>query len=126
MNKTVFHKFELSPYPRKLWVVVTDDVNPINKKFYNRDNDAAKLQKEQIDGRAVTARVTDKKTGEYGFIVIFTEKEYLTIKTIAHEAFHVCDMLIEDVGMRYVYNTGNEHVAYLIGYIADCIESVKK
>lgn len=43
------------------------------------------------------------------------------ISDIAHEAFHAADFIAEYVGMEYKEGSGNEHVAYLIGFIVDFI-----
>lgn len=43
----------------------------------------------------------------------------INVATTAHECFHIADMLLEIKGMEYKPESGNEHMAYLIGYLVD-------
>lgn len=43
----------------------------------------------------------------------------------AHEAFHVVDFVADACGLDYVRNTGNEHIAYLIGRVVELFEDWK-
>ena len=50
----------------------------------------------------------------------------LSVPTLCHESFHCADFIFERVGMHIAENTGNEHMAYLIGWISgrifDCLD----
>lgn len=50
-----------------------------------------------------------------------TEKGTVSIRSAAHEAYHVADFVKEWVEMEYKYNSANEHIAYLVGHVCECI-----
>lgn len=65
---------------------------------------------------------------DHRVFAMFIEKRGGSIdaSTVAHECFHIADMILEVKGMQYKEESGNEHVAYLIGYLVDkvfdCLE----
>lgn len=48
----------------------------------------------------------------------------ISIPVIAHECFHVVDMILEKKGVQYKEGSGNEHVAYFLDWmvskVLDC------
>lgn len=50
----------------------------------------------------------------------------INVASCAHEAFHVADFIADRVGLVVSEGTGNEHMAYLIGWITnkifDCLD----
>lgn len=56
-----------------------------------------------------------------GVLVLFSPYK-LNATTYAHEAFHVVDFLVDSLGLDYVKNTGNEHIAYMIAYVVSLFE----
>lgn len=50
----------------------------------------------------------------------------INVADMAHEAFHIADFIADKVGLFTQYETGNEHMAYLIGHISqrvfDCLD----
>ena len=118
-------EYELIPYPRKLWVEILSEetINKIIKDFVYTDN--TKITKDDFEvGGASTKDVINKK-GNYGILVVFSP-EAINSPTFAHEAFHVVDFIVDACGLDYVRNTGNEHIAYLIGYVVRLFEDWKK
>jgi hypothetical protein len=49
------------------------------------------------------------------------EKGKIEMTDAAHESFHAADFLLDSVGMEYSHDTGNEHMAYLIGWMMGCV-----
>lgn len=45
----------------------------------------------------------------------------LDMTDCAHESFHVADFILDNKGMEYCHDTGNEHMAYLIGWVMGCV-----
>ena len=60
--------------------------------------------------------------------VMFVEKlgDCLNVATVAHECYHIADMLLEKKGVQYKAGSGNEQMAYLLDYLVgrafDCLE----
>lgn len=50
-----------------------------------------------------------------------TEDGKLDMTDCAHESFHIADLMLDMVGMEYTHDTGNEHIAYLIGWTMGCV-----
>lgn len=100
-----YKQFKLDPY--LCWLRVYIDRGAFEKAF---DVDAS-------DCSACTIR------GEkcYAVFIPATENGTVSIRSAAHEAYHIADFIVEDKGMVYVKNSDNEHVAYLVGRIAECI-----
>lgn len=49
------------------------------------------------------------------------EEGKLDMTDCAHESFHVADFILDSKGMEYCHETGNEHMAYLIGWVMGCV-----
>jgi hypothetical protein len=118
-SKVKVHEFDPVIYPVKLWVVNQD----VYHKF------------EHLDGSPLNSFVSDtsicssynrcimrKCSKNYGFLVTIQKINDLQVSNIAHEAAHIARFMWEHLGEEY---TGKEADAYLIGWIAGCIEKVK-
>ena len=115
-------KYNLEPYPRELYVEILSEESKKNiiNKFYTVNGE--NINPEEFNNYAAgVIRVINKKTQNYGYVVVFRPNN-INISNISHEAYHLADALLEDTGMEYNYNSGNEHIAYLVGYIADLIQ----
>ena len=117
------HEFDMGIYPRKLWVVKTN--NPILIRDFFYDGDGAELSGNQTFDNisAFVLKVIQKETMDFGYIVCVIQK--IGISTIAHEATHVTLLMCEDLGLQITNDTSNEHIAYLNGWISDKIWRVK-
>ena len=115
IKKKILGYFEYDPviYPRKLWVHIGYDLKELAPKaFYNVVID------ENKDYRGVEyGEVVRKSDDKYGILVSFPNRKYMTMDVCAHEASHVCDDLEKATGLEH----GGESSAYLIGWIASCI-----
>lgn len=124
INKPVIHEFDPIIYPRKLWIMITD--NPKDIEEYFEDEKGRKLDYESFKNRrASTMSAIRKDTDDFGVLIVFHKEEYLTISTIAHESFHVADWFCDILGLDCEREKSNEHIAYLIGWVAQCCEKVK-
>ena len=119
IKKKTLGYFEYDPviYPRKLWVHIGDDFKELAQKaFYNVVID------ENKDYRGVEyGEVVRKSDDKYGILVSFPNRKYMTMEICAHEASHVCDDLEKATGLEH----GGESSAYLIGWIASCINKAR-
>ena len=61
--------------------------------------------------------VIRKSDDKYGILVSFPKRKDMTMDICVHEASHVCDDLEKATGLEH----GGESSAYLIGWIASCI-----
>lgn len=52
--------------------------------------------------------------------------ESISVPDCAHESYHAADFVFDRCGIEYKEESGNEHMAYLIGWIThkifDCLE----
>lgn len=65
--------------------------------------------------------------GDMHIYVPMDEEGAVVMSDLAHEAFHVADFIADKVGLEYIHGTGNEHIAYLVGYVVDhVLELVSK
>lgn len=51
-------------------------------------------------------------------IFIDADESFLNISDVCHESFHAADYVFDRAGMIYNPQSGNEHAAYLIGWIS--------
>ena len=65
------------------------------------------------------------KDGYLGNLVVFPKKKDMTMKNICHEAFHVLSSINDACDLERIYNGRNEHQAYLMGWICDCINKAR-
>ena len=49
----------------------------------------------------------------------------MTMRNISHEAFHVLSSINDACDLERMYNGRNEHQAYLMGWICDCINKAR-
>ena len=115
-------KYNLELYPRAIYVEILSEESKtdIINKFYTINGDDIDFS-DFNNYSAGVLRVIKKSTKELAYIAVF-KPENISISNIAHEAYHVADALLEDTGMEYNYNSGNEHIAYLVGYVASLID----
>jgi hypothetical protein len=118
-----FKFFDTYIYPWKLWVYVGNDFKLLSDQFYG-GYEKEVLRTDFIKGHeAVTYIVQEKTSGQYGSLIATESKKWLTTGLIAHESTHAARDLWSHVRED---TTGIEADAYLVGYIANCIEMCKK
>jgi len=111
VNKNIqFHQFNPVIYPRKLWVVITNNIQVINDKFHHEYNIEPDFSSKC---EAMVFDVSLKDTLEMGVIAVFTSKKSMTVKTISHEAVHVASSIFYSCKM----NIGFDEVRMSIMHI---------
>lgn len=119
----MIHEFDPVLYPIRLWVSITNDLTEVRGRFvYLGTTDEFDYKMTPKVG-AFMQMVTSKETGFMGALVVFKDKKYCTTKLIAHEATHVSREIWEHLNE---IKTGFEADAYLVGWVAECIEKVKR
>ena len=120
--KTIIHEFDPVVYPVKLWVTIAPDLDELSERFvYYPSGDKIETKEADIFV-AFTYRVKNRQTGHLGILVSFVSKKYCTVKNLTHEATHAARDIWKHLGEN---ETGTEADAYLVGWIAECIEKVK-
>lgn len=124
MSKTKVHEFHPQIYPRRLWVIKGGSLGDIKDMFSQRDG--KELDVGDYDYDALTYSVMLKDTKKFGELIWFTdEKSIKQEKVIMHESAHAAMDIFRDIGAE-VDIDNQEPFAYLAGWIADCIDQVKR
>lgn len=105
-----YKQFKLDPYT--CWLRVYIDREAFEK-----------FTGEETDGMGAA---TFRDNGLFAVFIPADESGRVNIRSAAHEAYHVADFLLEHVWMEYKHNSGNEHVAYLVGHICERIVDAAK
>ena len=124
-NKSIvkFHKFKCDLYPFNLVVVITNNETAINEQFKEENGEEISDLPESCE--ALTMNVRERKTNAQTSLIVFRKREYMTTEIMCHESFHAMQDIAEKIGLTFHNNDANEHMAYLIGWIADCCQQVK-
>lgn len=121
-NKVTIHQFDPIIYPRKLWVVFTDNSEILKKHFDTECEYEEAMEKCE----AFVFSCSHKESYKLGVCIVFLKHKYVNIKNIAHESVHIASQIFADCNMTMGFDNGNdEHFAYLVGWAADCINQVK-
>ena len=123
MKKAIIHQFDPQIYPVKLWVSITSNLSAIEERFVDFPSGDRMELGETEDFRAFTQKVAQKEDGVIGVIVVFKLRKYCVISTISHEATHVARLVWEHLREG---ETGMEADAYLVGWICECIDKVRR
>lgn len=111
-------------YPRKLWVVTEPIETELNETFgfFDLGGNEIMCDISILEGKAgCTCLCYEKSTQDKGVMVFMDNKE---VRTIAHESVHVADAVFEqlDITTQGFTDGGNEAYAYMVGWVAKCIE----
>jgi hypothetical protein len=121
-KKIKIHRFDPEIYPFKLWIAITHNVKVFPERFTGLKYKGNIFENSLDNREACTFYVEEKETTYKGVLILFSDKQYTTMKTVAHEATHAARMLWDHIGETA---TGEEADAYLVGWIAKCIDEVK-
>lgn len=116
------HEFDPVIYPFKLWVVISKDTECVKSKFLRYPKRKELSFKSKVEYDACVDTVMNKETSMIGFLVYFRDIKACKVGIAAHEATHVSDKAWKHIGER---KKGVEANAYLVEWIAECIEKVK-
>lgn len=101
-------------YPRKLWVYTGYRLSEVCDVFED-------LVPEKDYMGITYEESVRKQDGEIGILVAFDTICHMSIENIAHEASHVVDVVETSLGIDH----GGESTAYLLGWVAKCIDMAK-
>ena len=125
MSKCKVHEFDPQIYPRKLWVVKGGDVDSLKDMFTQTDGKELDF-KEVSQCLAITCNVMMKDERRLlGELIYFTSAKQMNAENISHESAHAAMDILGDIGAE-VDIENQEPFAYLAGWIADCIDQVKR
>lgn len=121
MGKSSGKIFEFDPliYPRKIWICYNVKGKTL-KTYFGSDID-------NMDGNDASVyrglrREANKKLGTF---IRFESKKTMTTSNIAHESVHAALDILDELG-SFVSSVNQEPFAYLVGYIAECCDAVKR
>ena len=117
------HEFDPVIYPIKLYVAVGEISKTLSENFVRYDNGSEIQPMDDSMGLAVTEKVRHKDTNKYGVAIIFGRKKDMNINYICHESVHAAKYMFEHINAEI---EPHEPFEYLTGWIAECIETVKK
>lgn len=120
-------EYDMQIYPRKLWVAVNTSLKEINSKFFQKGDDLSESQFSELieKNRAVVfPNITTKRNRYFGILVVILKND-IGIKTIAHESYHVTNLIMTNLGEEPKGDL--EQNAYLLGWVAEKIhETMQK
>ena len=117
-KKTVVYEFDTAIYPCLIWVSAQQEKEGLSDIFIGEIEELG-------EGYHADVSIMNKKEGgRFGILIRAHSKKNLTTKVIAHEAYHAAQEIFHYVGSVANYED-QEPFAYLLGYIAECIEYVK-
>lgn len=116
MRKRGYYEYGNEVYPRKLWVHIGKDL----PELISAEFDGCDPPDGEYEGVAYD-KVSRKADGRYGVLVSFKCVKGMTMKVCCHEASHACDAIEAGIGMDH----GGEASAYLMGWIASCINKAR-
>lgn len=122
-KKTIFHEFHNGVYPSTVTITITNNLSSIANIYLNGDGTEITDLPEQCDALCFEAVKKDGK--ERTDIIIFRDKKYMTVSTMAHESFHATQNLCGKYGITCHNGDNNEAFAYLLGRVVDCCEQVR-
>ena len=119
-------EFIIDVYKKPIWIAT--DIEEA-KKFFSKDYKERGCNDHRwcIEGAdAMTMDVYDNNHNVG--ILIYFDIDYINdigtgsnvVNVIAHESYHAADMLRTFLDLTYNGDADNEHIAYLVGYIAEC------
>lgn len=126
MSKFRIEKFDPVIYPRKVWVAKGGTKENLTDIFDDMDGDQYIVSDEVVTSSyAITDEVSERSSGDYGIIVWLHKLNDINTGTVAHEADHAANLIFKAIGAK-VDCTNDETHDYLVGYITNCIEKVRK
>ena len=131
-KRAIIHQFDPVIYPVKLWVGINPPFEDVEKMFYglNSETERIDITSDAYESDhftiARTHPVASKSEGWIGLLVTIRKVKQCKTGIICHESAHCADFICGQFGITAGNFEGGEAYAYLIGWIADCIEKVLK
>lgn len=119
------HQFTPTIYPRRLWVVKGKGLKEhIIKEFISPDGSRLDINDDNTAIMTTYGPIMHVKSGKYGVLVWIKDTARSNTGVIAHESVHVATYIFNDIG-AFLTPSNQEPFAYLVGWAADCLQSVK-
>ena len=121
MGKLIVHQFDPVLYPRLIFVVKGqgDDMKKkIDDAYRTPDDDHLSFDGADKVKAGVWNVMETADRHSYGVLIWLREK--VDPGVAAHESVHAANMICSDLGIHFDA-LNDEHYAYLVGFIADCI-----
>lgn len=109
------YQFDLKIYPRVIWVALESTKEEIQAKF------GLDMPETYFQGGATTTSLVTHTGNGYNGILIFSGESKLSKNHTSHEAFHAALEISKSLNIGFSFED-QEPMAYLIGFIAECIE----
>lgn len=110
-------ELDLTPYPRKLWIVRNESIENLKSKF-----DLDELQCDMIDSESYCGlALSTSKNKNAGYMVILYDEA--TLSTCLHEAIHVVMDLYSDLEMNISNDMDQEPFAYYVEYVFNLLSN---
>lgn len=116
--KPTIHEFDPQIYPRMLWVTVGVPYKELKEEFEDLDPMADNSEAEVI-------YTTRTGTEDGGVLIRFENAAAMSLRNICHEATHAAVGIFDYIGAPVDINH-QEPFAYLTGWVASCLEKVRK
>lgn len=117
MSKVKIREFDSQIYPVKLWIAIGRD-----DEFYSEQFEDVAEWPDTCD--AIEQYLYNKQTDRTGVLIRFESKARMTTKVNAHEATHAAMDIFHAIRESICYDC-QEPFAYLVGWIADCIDKAR-
>lgn len=116
MKKKGYYEYGNGIYPLKLLVHIGKDLKELIDSCFD------KCKAPDIDyGGATYSDAVRKSDRRRGVLVSFPCQKVMSMNYCCHEASHVCDAIEEYTDLEH----GGEPSAYLMGWIASCINKAR-
>lgn len=110
-------EFDPVIYPRRLWIAVTTE------NLADRFKDLEEFEADYAS--AATDSTADILRNFRGVIIRFRSMDDMDVKTISHESVHAANIIFAELGVK-ADTDNDEHLAYLVGWIARCCEKARE
>ena len=127
INESKIYRFDPVIYPYPLYVTMEYNVEEIESIYLHLLNqqDTKSLELDIKPTNILkSVPVKDKMTGEIGYLVVICDPVICTVGAMAHEALHINTFNNALLGFEAPTYENDEHNAYYIQWVADCINSV--
>lgn len=129
--KGKIYEFDPLIYPTRVWVGVEVPFKEASEKFYSLMSDGSVADfSDGVDARGMAPIATcypvrDRESGWRGMFCHINRPKQTGVGVMAHEAEHIVCWICEQFGIQSATFDDSEPRAYLIQWIAECINEVK-
>lgn len=125
------YEFDPLIYPTRVWVGVNVPYKDVSEKFYSilsdgsLDDFSEAVANQEMSPIATCYPVRDKESGWRGIFCHIQRPKMTGVGVMAHEAEHIVCWICEMFGIQSATFDDSEPRAYLIQWVAECINEVR-